>query len=166
MEEQVDGLTVFAVHSLHILSQLKQSGGGQLGSDTKLNGGRSKDWNIFALVDLTLTGAKVGRVLRTLFSWNTGRAVCFKNYLSPACHTPIGAVLTFFARSSRHCQLCSRWNYLWSKYHTTFLLKAVPILDPSPQAQCKRRFSHLRLNFLRNEEVKIFVFCKKKKERL
>lgn len=56
VQEQVDGLSVFALHSLHILSQLKQSGGCQLWNDTRVkkkqikqlerfySGGRDLSW--------------------------------------------------------------------------------------------------------------------------
>lgn len=67
VQEQVDGVSVFAFRSLHILSQLEQGRGGHLWNDTQFVEGTSKKWNIFTLVDSTSSGAKVGRVLRKLF---------------------------------------------------------------------------------------------------
>lgn len=67
VKEQVDGLSVFELQSLHVLPQMQQSGGGHLWGETKLKGGRSNKWNIFTLADLTSAGAEVGRVLRKLF---------------------------------------------------------------------------------------------------
>lgn len=116
---------------------MQQGGGGHLWNDTKLKGRRSNSWDIFTLVNLTSTGAKVGRVLRKLFFWNSVRVVLMKIFIP--CHVPI---IFAFPRVVTLChdQLCFLWNYLSTLCSSAFLLKAKSTSKPSSQTGINRSF--------------------------
>ena len=124
VQEQVDGLSIFKVHSLRVLSQLKQSIGGHLWSNTTLR--RSNNWSVFFFLfvffffrgGLDLDWGKGWQSLeKKLFSWNTVRLVGLRKPF-----TPCVLHVWLFSDSARIICVFFMWNYFLNQCSSTFLL--------------------------------------------